>query len=313
MKAIVLKEFGDVEVLGLTDLPVPKAADPQVLLRLKSISINPIDVKTRSGKGIAGLIKGQLPAILGWDVSGVVIEVGSKVSSLKKDDEVFGMIEFPALGNAYAEFVAAEASQLTLKPKNITHNEAAAASLAALTAWQALTAYAKIQSGDRVLIHAASGGVGHYAVQIAKHFGAWVIGTSSSSNRDFVISLGADEHIDYKDGPFENRLANIDFVLDTIGGDYIDRSLSVMRKGGTIVSIPSGLNETVIEKARLKGIKGYTMRVKPDGHDMQILAGLLEKRTVISHISKVFAFEDMVAAHLQMESGKTAGKIVLEF
>jgi len=312
MKAIILKDFGGVENLITTNIPVPSIQADEVLIQLKSISINPVDVKTRSGKGVAGLIKDQMPAILGWDISGVITEAGSGVTNFKPGDEVFAMLAFPKLGKAYAEYVTAKANELALKPANISHDEAAAATLAALTAWQALTTHGSIKAGSRVLIHAAAGGVGHYAVQLAKHLGAYVIGTSSLANRDFVLSLGADEHIDYKAQPFENVVKNIDFVLDAIGGEYIDRSLTIIKKGGTIISIPSGLNEGVTEKAQAVGANGYTMRVQPGDKDMRIIAGLLETGIIRSHVSKTFPFDQMADAHLHLESGRTVGKVTLK-
>jgi NADPH:quinone reductase-like Zn-dependent oxidoreductase len=162
-----------------------------------------------------------------------------------------------------------------------------------------------------VLVHAASGGVGHYAVQFAKYLGAHVTGTSSAENRDFVLWLGADAHVDYKARPFEDVVKDIDFVLDAIGGEYIDRSLKVMKKGGTIISIPSGLNESVTEKAKALGINGYTIRVIPSGADMKTIAGLLEKGIVRSHVFRIFAFDEMAAAHQQIESGRTVGKVTV--
>lgn len=250
MKAIILKDFGGIENLVPTEITIPTPEAGQVVIKVKSISLNPVDIKTRSGKGIAGLIKDKLPAILGWDISGVIEQTGPDVTEFQTGDDVFAMLAFPGLANAYAEYVVANVSELALKPANITHDEAAAATLAALTAWQALTHHGKIKAGDRVLIHAASGGVGHYAVQMAKHLGAYVIGTSSAANRDFVLGLGADEHIDYKAVPFETAVTDIDFVLDSMGGDYIDRSLLVTKKGGTIISIPSGLNELLPKRRR---------------------------------------------------------------
>lgn len=232
MKSIVLKDFGSVDNLIYEELPMPSINDGEVLIKVKAISINPVDVKTRSGKGRAAKLKDEHPIILGWDVSGVVTL--SKSDLFKEGDEVFGMINFPGHGKAYSEYVSAPASHLALKPVNITHEEAAAATLAALTAWQALVDHAKIKKGDRVLIHAAAGGVGNYAVQIAKHIGAYVIGTSSAGKRDFVLSLGADEHVDYTSQTLEDAASNIDFVLDTIGGDTIDNSLKVMKKAGQL-------------------------------------------------------------------------------
>ena len=311
MKAIILKQFGGVENLLITELPVPIATEEEVLVKIKSISINPVDVKTRSGKGVSAVLKNDNPMILGWDLSGTIEGAGAKVRNFKKGDEVFAMVRFPHSGKVYAEYAAVPASQLALKPADITHEEAAAACLAALTAWQSLTINYELKSGERVLIHAASGGVGHYAVQMAKYLGAYVIGTSSAVNKDFVMSLGADEHIDYKAKPFESVVKNIDFVLDTIGGEYIDRSLKTIKKGGTIISIVSGLNEHVKERAEALRIQGFSTRVKPDETNMQEIADLLERKILISHLQKIFPFDQMAAAHLQIESGRTVGKVSL--
>lgn len=313
MKAIILKAFGGVENFEIASFPIPKPTKNQVLIKSQAASINPIDVKTRSGKGIAGLIAAEMPAILGWDIAGVITSVGANVNSFKIGDEVFGMLAFPKLGKTYAEYVVADPNQIALKPENISPIEAAATPLAALTAWQAITSFTKINVGDRVLIHAASGGVGHYAVQIAKYFGAYVIGTSSATNKDFLLSLGADEHIDYSAEPFENLVKNLDFVLDCMGGEYIDRSLKVIKKGGTIVSLPSGLNETVAEKAEKLGINGFTMKVKPSGEDMTILAKLITNSSVRSHVCKIFRVDQIADAHEQVETGRTVGKVVLVF
>ncbi|TCK85567.1 NADP-dependent oxidoreductase [Albibacterium bauzanense] len=310
MKAIILNEPGAPSNLVTSEVSAPSIKSDEVLIQVKAISINPVDAKTRSGKGLYGRLKDINPLILGWDVSGIVIESNSGL--FKKGDEVFGMINFPGHGKAYAEYVAAPASHLAKKPKNITHNEAAGATLAALTAWQVLITNAKVKKGDRVLIHAASGGVGHFAVQIAKNLGAYVIGTSSAENKDFVLSLGADEHIDYKAQAFEKAVKNIDFVLDTIGGENIDRSLEVIVKGGTLISLPTGLNEAVTEKAKAKNVNGYFILVQSNGEDMQAIADLLEKNTIKSHISKTFSFNQMPEAHMQIESGRTVGKVVVE-
>lgn len=311
MKAIIVKEFGGVENLIHTEIEKPKPAANEVLVQVKSLSINPVDIKTRNGKGISGLLKDQMPLVLGWDISGVIVETGTDVNKFKAGDEVFGMVNFPGHGRAYAEYVAAPADQLALKPANISHNEAAAATLAVLTAWQSITKLINVQKGQRVLIHAAAGGVGHYAVQIAKNLGAYVIGTSSAANKDFVMSLGADEHIDYKAVRFEDAVSDIDFVLDTIGGENIDRSLKVIKKGGSIISIPSGLNTEVAEKAKALGINGYQFRVTSNGEDMEVIAGQLERGELKSHISQIFSFDKMAEAHLQIESGRTVGKIVV--
>jgi NADPH:quinone reductase-like Zn-dependent oxidoreductase len=254
------------------------------------------------------MLKEEKPIILGWDISGVVKE--SKSTLFEVGDEVFGMINFPGHGKVYAEYVAAPADQLVLKPENISHEQAAAATLAALTAWQAFSDYGRLRPGQRVLIHAAAGGVGHYAVQIARHTGAYVIGTASSANKEFVLGLGANEFIDYTTQQLEAAVRNIDFVLDTIGGDNIDRSLAVMKKGGTLVSL-QGEKEALGVKAKAKGILGLTMGVQSSGEDMQHIAQMLEEGVIRSEISKVFAFSEMAAAHLQVEGGRTRGKVVV--
>lgn len=309
MKAIILEEFGSADQLAIQELPKPVLKEQEVLIQVKAISINPVDIKTREGKGVSGLIKEEKPIILGWDISGIVVE--TKSDMFKAGDEVFGMVNFPGHGKAYAEYVAAPADQLALKPIQISHADAAAATLAALTAWQVLVDHAKIKAGDRVLIHAAAGGVGHYAVQIAKHLGAYVIGTSSAAKKDFIMSLGADEHIDYAAGPLEEFTKDIDFVLDAIGGENIDKSLKVIRKGGTIISIPSGLREEVTEKAKAMGINGYFTMVQSNGQNMQKIAGLLHDRSLLSHVSQTFDFDQMADAHRALETGRTQGKIVV--
>ena len=311
MKAFVLEGFGSVENLVEKEVILPVIKSDEVLIKTVAISINPVDVKTVKGKGLWTKLKDLDQVILGWDISGTVTQVGTDVKDFKVGDQVFGMINFPGHGKAYAEYVAAPAAHLALKPAITSHVEAAAATLAALTAYQALVSHANIKEGDRVLIHAAAGGVGHYAVQIAKHFGAYVIGTSSAENRDFVLGIGADEHIDYQNQKFEDVLSDVDFVLDTIGGDNIDRSLEIVKRGGTVISIPSGLAEQVVEKAKAKGVNGYFFMVHSDGHDMGKIASLLKHKVVKSHVSKVFPFAELHAAHNQVATGKTNGKVVV--
>ena len=313
MKAIILEQSGGAENLKLADLPVPQLQRDEVLIKVKAISINPVDIKTRKGKSLYRELKSKYPQIiLGWDVSGIIKEVHKDVTEFKPGDEVFGMINFPGHGKAYAEYAAAPALHLARKPANISHEEAAAATLAALTAWQALVKKAKIKKGQKILIHAAAGGVGHYAVQIAKYGGAYVIGTSSAENKDFVVSLGANEHIDYKKQKLEDTVKDIDFVLDSIGGDNVDSSIAVTKKGGTVISLPSGsLSDATVEKAKQKGINCYFFLVESNKDDMQQIAALLEKGIIRSHVSQTFPFDKMKEAHLQIETGRTKGKIVV--
>lgn len=311
MKAVVLNGFGGPENLVLAEIPKPVINDQEVLVQVKAISLNPVDCKTRTGKALAARLAQESPVVLGWDVAGVVVGTGSEVTEFKAGDEVFGMINFPGHGKAYAEQVAAPASHLVKKPANISFEEAAAGTLAALTAWQTLVHHAHIKPGNRVLVHAAAGGVGHFAVQIAKHFEAWVVGTSSRQNKAFVLSLGADEHIDYKVQPFEKVVHDIDIVLDAIGGDYIDRSLEVLKPGGTLISIVSGMNEQVVEKAAAKSVNGLRTMVQSSGADMQALARGFEQGWLKSHVSAIFPLEQMAEAHRLLETGRTVGKIVV--
>lgn len=311
MKSIIINEFGTPDVLTLTDVEIPVAGKDEVLVQVKAISINPVDGKTRRGSGMAGRLKDHMPITLGWDISGIVTE--SNTDKFKVGDEVFGMVNFPGHGKAYAEYVAAPADHLALKPSNLSHEEAAAATLAALTAWQVLTVHTKINAGDRVLIHAAAGGVGHYAVPLAKHLGAYVIATSSAANKDFIMSLGADEHIDYKAQKFEEATSDIDFVFDTVGEEYIVRSLEVIKHGGAMISIPTGIDQETMELAKSKGIAARFELVYSSAEDMASIADLLERGILKSHVSTELPFEEMRKAHELLETGRTVGKIVLVF
>ncbi|MDJ1502292.1 NADP-dependent oxidoreductase [Xanthocytophaga agilis] len=311
MKAIILTESGGVDTLTYTEVAIPQITDHEVLIQVKAISINPVDVKTRAGKGVYGRLKTISPLIIGWDISGVVVKTGNQVTKFKEGDAVFGMVNFPGHGQAYAEYVAAPESHLALKPQNISFEQAAASTLAALTAWQAFTKQTTIQPGQKVLIHAAAGGVGHFAVQVARYLGAHVTGTASAANKAFVLNLGADTHIDYRSQKFEDVISDQDLVLDAIGGENIDRSLQVIKHGGTLISIPSGLNEQVAEKAKSKGINGFFFLVQSNGEDMQQIAKLLEEGIIHPYISKVYAFSEMKDAHLQQETGGTRGKLVI--
>jgi NADPH:quinone reductase-like Zn-dependent oxidoreductase len=201
---------------------------------------------------------------------------------------------------------------LALKPKNITHEEAAGATLAALTAWQALVNICRIKKGDKVLIHAAAGGVGHYAVQIAKSFDAYIIGTASSANQNFVLQLGADEFIDYTSEKFEDKVKDADIVLESIAGnDHLLRSLETVKKGGKVVSLKSSSEGIAADKIKEKELFFQRVMVRSNGEDMKQIAKLLEAEKIRSHISQKFNFKDLPKAHQQIESGKTRGKIVV--
>lgn len=311
MRAIILKEAGGVENLIKKEVDTPDIQKNEVLVKTKALSINPVDIKTRNGKAMYATIKSEPPIILGWDMSGEVVAVGEEVVQFKAGDEVFGMVNFPGHGKAYAEYVAVPEAHLAIKPTEISHQQAAAATLAALTAWQVLVQQARIQSGQRVFIHAAAGGVGHFAVQIAKHFGAYVIGTASAANTSFLKELGIDEHIDYKKENFEDVARDVDIMLDPLGGEVTRRSLHVLKKGGKLVSIVGGVKEEERALAQERNIQASNYLVHSSGEDMEQLAKLLQERRLKPHVSHQFSLDDVVNAHRQIETGRTRGKVVI--
>jgi len=311
MKAIILNEAGGPENLVATEIPIPEVKAGEVLIKVKAISINPVDIKTRKGLALYSKLKEDAPVILGWDVAGEVVKVAEGVTTFEEGDQVFGMVNFPGHGKAYAEYVAAPANHLAEKAELITAQEAVAGTLAALTAWQVLIDEAKVQPGEKVLIHAAAGGVGHYAVQIAKYLGAFVVGTASDANYDFVKELGADDFIDYTAGAFEDAVKDVDVVFDTVGGSNPLRSLDVLKPGGRLVGIAGGITDEVKQKAEKNNIKATAYMVHSNGDDMEQIAELLEAGTLKSHVSKEFSFDQIAEAHKQIETGKTRGKIVI--
>lgn len=312
MQAYLLHKAGGIEnlVFSEVDKPTPKA--DEVLIEVKAISINPVDVKIREMPKLLDQVYGtDRPLILGWDIAGVVAAIGSEVTEFKTGDKVFGLVNFPGHGNAYAEYVAAPAEQLAKIPEGTSFAEAAATTLAALTALQVLEP--RIKAGDKVLIHAGSGGVGHFAVQIAKDIGAYVISTSSADNREFVLSLGADEHIDYETQDFEQLVSDLDFVLDAIGGEVLEKSLRVTKDGGEIICLPTPqFSEKVLDYANEHNIEVSYFNVTSNGDDMQTLKGMMEKSTLKPHVFKTFAFAELHDAHRQVETNHTVGKVVVE-
>ena len=311
MKAILLEKTGGVENFLIKDVKKPAAKENEVLISVKAIGVNPVDFKARANEDLLNSLTGeQRPAIIGWDVSGTIIAIGNNITKFKIGDNVFGMINFPGSGNAYAEFVAAPEDHLVKIPKNISFEEAAATTLAAVTALQALKP--RVKKSDRVLIHAGSGGVGHFAIQIAKSLGAYVITTSSAKNKDFVLSLGADEHIDYGSQKFEEILTDIDFVLDMFNGDILLNSIKITKNGGTIISLPTAdFSDEVLKLAKERNVDVSFTVVQSNGDDINTLKNMLESGALKPHISKTFAFEKMGDAHLQLESGRTVGKVIV--
>jgi NADPH:quinone reductase-like Zn-dependent oxidoreductase len=315
MKAITLKENGSSDNLVIKEVPIPTLQPHEVLVKTRALSINPVDGFVRQHEQAMQHILQPKPGediIIGWDIAGTVVELGARVTGFQKGDEVFGMVNFMGHGKAYAKYVAASEDHLALKPSNISPEEAAAATLAALTACQALVTYANVKKGDRVLIHAAAGGVGHYAVQLAKHFGAYVIGTGSAANEAFVRSLGADEYIDYTREQFEDRVNNADIVIDSQFGDHVLRSLDTVKEGGIAISLITYFEGAIAEKAREKKVRTHRLSVVSSGEDMKQIAALLEKGMLHSYISTRYHFEDIPAAHDNIAAGKTRGKMVIQ-
>lgn len=311
MKALQLFEAGGTENLKLTNITSPTPQAHEILVETKAISVNPVDFKVRANDAILSMINGpERPIIIGWDIAGIVREVGEEVSKFKVGDAVFGMVNFPGTGNAYAELVAAPADQMAAIPSGISFEDAAASTLAALTALQALEG--RVKKGDKVLIHAGSGGVGHFAIQIAKSMGAHVITTSSGRNKEFVMSLGADAHIDYRTQKFEEELSDIDFVLDMFNGEILLNSIKVTRQGGTIISLPTpDFSDEVREHAKEKMISVSQIMVQSNGNDMDKIATLMANKDLKPFVSETYHFAEMGKAHLQLESGRTIGKVVV--
>jgi NADPH:quinone reductase-like Zn-dependent oxidoreductase len=307
MKAVQIHEFGGPEVLKFEDAPKPKPGADEVLIRVFASGVNPVDWKIREGQA-KKKFPVKFPLIPGWDVSGEIEEVGSDIVNFRKGDEIYGRLDTTKNGT-YAEYVVAKASQVNEKPKSIDHERAAAVPHAGLTAWQALFDHGGLQRGQKVLIHAASGGVGTFAVQFAKWKGAYVIGTTSKENMDFVKQLGADEVIDYKNEKFENKLKDIDLVIDLVGGDTQRRSLKVIKKGGRLITTVQPQNE---DAAKQKDIHVEGFMAQSLAEELEQIKQLIDSGKVKPVIAKVMPLKDAVKAQELSEEGHTRGKIVLQ-
>ncbi|NUW38682.1 NADP-dependent oxidoreductase [Nonomuraea rhodomycinica] len=313
MRAVSQPAFGGPEVLEPVRVPRPEPLPTEVLVRVRAAGVNPVDWKTRSGGGMAGVL-GQPPFILGWDVSGVVEEVGFGVTTWKPGDEVYGMPWFPRAAGAYAEYVTAPSRQFARKPATLDHEHAAAVPLAALTAWQALTDTADVRPGQRVLIHAGAGGVGHLAVQFARHLGAQVVTTARAAKHEWLRKLGAEETIDYTTTRFEDAVADVDVVIDLVGDGHdatSTRSLKVLRPGGLLVAVPSGVSPELAERAEAAGVRATAFLVEPDAPALARIAGLIDQGDVTVEVEDVLPLEQAAEAHRRGEEGRTRGKLVL--
>lgn len=307
MKAVVIHEYGGPEVLKYEDVPRPEPKDDQLLIRVIAAGVNPVDGMIRSGLfGKDG--SRAFPIILGGDVAGVVEKIGSKVTKFKAGDPVFAYVSLDNSGG-YAQYALVTEREAAPKPKSLMYVEAAAVPIVALTAWQALIDTAKLGSGQTVLIHGGSGGVGSFAIQIAKARGAKVIATASSANQDFLKQLGADVAIDYTKEKFEDVAKDVDVVLDSIGRDTLVRSYGVVKKGGIIVSLVASPKQSELEK---HGIRGAALSVDPNSEELNEIGKLIDEKKIRVIVSQTFPLPEAMKAQEQVATGHTRGKIVLK-
>lgn len=313
MRAMAIHAFGGIEQLQAMDLPVPEAGDGEVLIRIQAAGVNPVDCKIREG-----LLRDRLPyafpLIPGWDAAGVVEAVGAGVPGFHEGDEVYAYCRKPVIqGGTYAEYVAVPHENAARKPATMTFEEAATVPLAALTAYQCLFEAAKLAGGETVLVHAAAGGVGGFAVQLAHDIGAKVVGTARADSHSYLRSLGCDEPIDYATGDFRAGVrrvlpAGVDVVLDCVGGEVMANSVDVLRPGGRIVSI---LNPAAVDELKARGIAAHYVFVRPHHGHLAELTRLIERGRLRTQIASRFRLEDAAQAQAMIEQRHTRGKIVL--
>nr|WP_199566401.1 NADP-dependent oxidoreductase [Streptomyces corynorhini] len=306
MLALHQTALGGPEVLRLTELPRPVPGLGEILVAVHAAGLNPTDFKHRA----LSIFLPPPPLTLGWDVSGTVVATGGGVTLFQPGDEVFGMLPYPYGAGSHAEYVTGPTRAFAAKPAGIDHVQAAALPLAALTAWQALVDTADLQAGQRVLIHAAAGGVGHLAVQIAKARGAHVTGTASAPKHDFLRELGADACVDHRSEDFTDTEEPYDVVLDALGGETATRSVGVLRPGGVLVSLLPTAEGTqaAAEKAQVRAV---TLVVEHDRSGMRSIADLVERGRLRAHVSGTFPLAEGARAHIQGETGRTTGKLVI--
>jgi NADPH:quinone reductase-like Zn-dependent oxidoreductase len=307
MKAVRLHEYGGPEVLRYEDVPRPEPAEGEVLVKVHATSVNPVDWKIRAGY-MKGFLDYSLPLIPGWDLSGVVESTGPGVTDWRPGDEVYSRPDISRNGS-YAECITVKAQELGRKPKSIDHAKASAIPLAGLTAWQALFDAAGLSAGQRILIHAAAGGVGTYAVQLAKWKGAYVIGTASERNHAFLRELGTDETIDYNKTPFEKVVRDVDVVLDTMSGETRQRSWQVLKKGGILVSI---LGPPSAQDAATYGVRGAGVFVQPNRAQLEEMAKLVDAGQLRPIVEEVLPLKEAARAHEKNQTLHTRGKLVLQ-
>jgi NADPH:quinone reductase-like Zn-dependent oxidoreductase len=307
MKAVRIESFGGPETLRIQDVDRPQPKDDEVLIQVRAASVNPVDYKIRAGK-YPPVREESLPKVLGRDVSGVIVGRGAAVATFLDGDEVIAMLDRGQGG--YAEYVALPADLCVRKPESLDHAEAAAVPLAAMTAWQGLFDHGGLTAGQRVLIHGGAGGVGHFAIQFAKAQGGYVITTCSADDKDFVMSLGADEAIDYHKERFEDRITEVDLVFDLIGGDTQERSWTVLKEGGAMVSTLAKPSERQAQIHHARTATNYVAH--PDAAELGEIAHLITTHKVHPHVDARIPLDHVAEAHEKAEHGHPRGKIVLE-
>ena len=306
MKAVRIHKYGGPEVLLFEDAPRPVPGSGEVLIRVHAAGVNPVDWKIRAGY-FKDIGRHTLPLILGLDLSGVVEATGPDVVKFKKGDEVYSRPDSSRNG-AYAQYIAVKEAEVAFKPKSIDHIHAGAIPHACLTAWQAIFDTAGLSAGQKILVHGAAGGVGSFAVQLAKWKGAFVIGTASEENQSFLRELGVDEPIDYEDTQFEDLVRDVDVVFDTVGGDTQKRSWKVLKKGGILVSIAAPPSA---EEAAKNGVRQAYMWMAPNGAELAEIAELVDLRKLNAVVETILPLSDARQSHELIQMGHTRGKIVL--
>ncbi|MGI5493581.1 NADP-dependent oxidoreductase [Microtetraspora malaysiensis] len=309
MRAMRQAAWGESEPLELVEVEAPRPTFGEVLVRVHAAGVNPVDVYTRRGQAYNGVL--ELPFVNGWDVAGVVEETGYGTTRFQVGESVFGMPWFPRAAGAYAEYVTAPARHFARVPEGLGFTEAAALPLAGLTAWQMLTEVAGVGPGQRVLVSGAAGGVGHLAVQIAKAYGAHVIGTASVAKHAFLRELGADEVIDYTTVDVPATVRDVDIVIQMFGGEAGLRALECLRPGGVLVCGQGAWTPGLHERAGELGVRAVTYLVDPDGAGLEALAGLVGENRLKVHVDAVYPLEQAANAHDLVATGRTTGKVVL--
>jgi NADPH2:quinone reductase len=313
MRAIAIDEFGGPEKLRQMALPRPRPETGEVLIRVVSAGVNPVDCEIREGK-LRDTFPHKFPLIPGWDVAGVVEEFGEGASRFRKGDRVWAYARKPTVqGGCYAEYVALPEKSVALMPTKLLFEEAAAVPLAALTAHQALTSRTGIERGGTVLVHAAAGGVGHFAVQMAHNAGAHVIGTASAAKHSFVLGLGAEACIDYTQEDFVEAIRRsapngVDLIVDSVGGKTLTRSFEALSRGGRLVSI---VDEPDMEIAEQRCVVAHSLLSEPSGDQLAVLARLFDQKKISTHVQKIYPLSAAAEAHKTLEEGHVQGKLVL--